>query len=349
VRLPDGTAQDVVGILAKMKHLIRKTYCALVPEFLRIAVHEFIHKDKKVRLGDENPDKHFIAIRCFDRHMGMGAIILLTIKNLMYAKEMGYIPVVDLLNAESQYHDKTAFGKDNAWEYYFEQPCANNYQNISKSKNVVITTAGNGSSINFFKSRNFMLKLAYFEKDPDGIVTECKKYYRQYIKFNKEVKKRLDGDYEKILKDKGKILGVIGRGAEFALKKPKNHRVAPPPAVLLKKVKDVFVQEGFHYVFLATEDCDIYQLFKNEFKDRLLDIGQKRVSSADVEKHSWLADVNFGYGEREKYKLGLDYLSSLYLLSKCNGICGSVTCGAIVAYIMSDGYQYEYFFDLGIY
>lgn len=302
-----------------------------------------------ISLGNENPDKTFLIIRTFEKSTGLGASITIAIRNIMYADKMGYIPIIDQMSIESQYHDKIAFGKDNAWEYYFEQPTAYNLENISKSKNIVLCKNENGHKIDSFKHRNIAFEIYYFDKDINGVILEYKKYFRQYIKFSKEVEKKMYGDYENVLKGKGKILGVVGRGAEFILKKPKNHRVVPEPNVLLDKVKEIFKQEKFDHIYLATEDNDIYLLFKDEFKEKLLDNDQKRVSSMDVKKHDYLSEVPFDYGEREKYKLGLDYLSSMYLLSKCNGICGGVVSATVIAYIMSEGYEYQYFFDLGVY
>jgi len=337
-------------------NIFKKLYKAIAPKALknmiagfRQRIADFRHRNREACWGSENPDKVFLLLQIIGKHIGLAAAMLIAIRNIMYAEKMGYIPIIDLMNVESQYHDKIAFGKDNAWEYYFDQPCIYGLQDISKSKNIIIFKNENKHKIDFFKWENIAFELMHFDKDLEGRILEYKKYFKQYIKFSKKMQEKMHKDYETILEGKEKVLGVVGRGAEFILRKPQNHRVVPEPSVLLEKTKEVFKQQKFNYIYLATEDCDVYQLFKEHFKEKLLDNGQRRVSFADVEKHDFLADVNFNYAERPKYNLGFDYLSSIYLLSKCNGILGSVVSATIVAYIMSDGYEYQYFFDLGVY
>jgi len=324
----------------------------LIPEFIRKSIREEIYfykiRDRKVKLGNDNKDKTFLVIRDDNRFSGIGSILSLVITNIIYARKLGYIPVVDLLNVESQYHDKVKVGVENAWEYYFLQPSNYNLQDISNSKNVIISIGESGNK-KIINKRNIANKIYLFDKENINVILEYKKYYKEYIKFIPEIKEKFENDYIKILKNKGRVLGVIGRGTDFISKKPKNHRVIPEPSVLLNKVIEIYKQEKFDYIYLATEDNDIFKLFKDEFSDKMLDNEQKRISQSDIENHYRLSDAEFDYGERQKYKLGIDYLSSINLLSKCSGICGGVTSATAIAYIMSNGYEFEYFFDLGIY
>lgn len=329
--------------------MVRKLYKLIVPKKIKDFISKYRYGHRRISLGEDNPDKTFFVLQNIAKHTGICSNITVVLRNIMYANKMNYITIVDQFNRESQYHDKIAFGKDNAWEYYFEQPCGYDLQDISKSKNIIICKSEDGHEIDFFRTKNVEFELIYFEKNPNGRILEYKKYFRKYIKFNKKAQEKIDCDYNKVLKGKGKILGVVGRGAEFFIKKPKNHRIMPQPKVLIEKAIEAFYSHNFDYIYLATEDKNIYNIFKEQFGEKLLDNGQRRVEGKDFANVNYISEINFNNEEKEKYNLGLDYLSSVCLLSKCNGLMGGVCNATIVAYIMSEGFEYEYFFDLGIY
>jgi hypothetical protein len=51
----------------------------------------------------------------------------------------------------------------------------------------------------------------------------------------------------------------------------------------------------------------------------------------------------------DKYLSGLEYLSSLNILSKCPCFIGGRTAGTIGVYLMTDGFEYDYTWDKGFY
>jgi hypothetical protein len=65
--------------------------------------------------------------------------------------------------------------------------------------------------------------------------------------------------------------------------------------------------------------------------------GKKFLSELKVDNYS------------EKWHNTIDYYSTIYILSKCDGLLAGLTCGSICAYMMSKGYGYTHFWDLGRY
>ena len=53
---------------------------------------------------------------------GLGWYILYTLCGIRFAVENNFIPVVDWRNCKIPQYDASKVGKENVWEYYFEQP-----------------------------------------------------------------------------------------------------------------------------------------------------------------------------------------------------------------------------------
>ena len=101
----------------------------------------FKWREKRTCNGPENPDKTFYVIR----YRFMGGIFGLMgyyIPQIQYALEKGLIPIIDLQNMPNMYLEDDKFGKENAWEYFFEQPYGFTLKDIEHSKNVILGNAG---------------------------------------------------------------------------------------------------------------------------------------------------------------------------------------------------------------
>ena len=86
-------------------------------------------KEKHTSYGNENPDKTFYITGVVDQRGGLFWMMLFNLHRIAYALEKGWVPVVDWQNQPNQYLENADLHKENAWEYYFEQPC--NYHLIS--------------------------------------------------------------------------------------------------------------------------------------------------------------------------------------------------------------------------
>ena len=53
--------------------------------------------------------------------------------------------------------------------------------------------------------------------------------------------------------------------------------------------------------------------------------------------------------ENDKYLQGKEYLTTIYILSKCNCIIAARASGTVAADIMSQGWEYAKYYDLGVF
>jgi hypothetical protein len=294
------------------------------------------NREKRTSYGTENSDKIFYITGIVDKRGGLFWMLLYNLSRIAYALEKGWIPVVDWQNRPNQYLENEKLYKENAWEYYFEQPCNYNLASINRSKNIIQDHRIDG------------LILDYHIETNEEYFSYLKAIFKKYIRFNEFTHNYIEKEYQTILKDKDKILGVLCRGTDYMHKKPDGHPIQPEPEKVIKKAKEVMADQQLDYIYLATEDQDIYELFRNEFGEKVLTNRQNRFTKQEVAKVQYLYQIKQDR-ENDKYWLGLEYLSSMYLLSKCNSFISGRTRGATGVLLMTDGFDYRYIWNLGVY
>ena len=149
--------------------------------------------------------------------------------------------------------------------------------------------------------------------------------FKRYIRFSRETEMKLQEMRDSVMPQDVKILGVLCRGTDYLLKKPKNHPVQPEPQVVIKDAEAIMKKYGCDYVFLATEDQDILDMFKSHFGTKLKYIKQNRVTHEQMKNVNRLMSIS-SKSNRDKYLMGVEYLSATYILSKCHCFIGG-RCG----------------------
>lgn len=292
-------------------------------------------REKKYSYGDDNPDKTFYVIGVNHTSAGLFAIVKSISCHVIYAIQKGYIPVIDMQNFRSQLNDGVK--QSNAWEAYYKQPCNYGLGDIKHSKNIVVSSSlpyPDGVEIGF----DTTLDKNSYDKYHD--------LFKQYIVPNVAVATYADMKYASVIADKKQVLGVLCRGTDYTENKPVGHSIQPSPQQAIDKVREVMAEQGFEYVFLATEDRKIFDHFKHEFGDKLLFSGQKLYDGMNGKKY--LSEIPVSCSA-EKWQNIVDYYATIYILSKCDGLVAGLTCGSICSYFMTDGYEYVYFWNLGKY
>jgi hypothetical protein len=297
------------------------------------------NREKQTSYGIENPDKTFYITGVADTRGGLFWLMLFNLNRIAYALQQGWIPIVDWQNQPNQYLEKGCLYKENAWEYYFEQPCNYNLNSIKHSKNVI-------QGIGSLSVDNLILD-CYIEIN-DEYFPYLKKIFKQYIRFNEFTYNYIDKEYKTVLKGKNKVLGVLCRGTDYVLRKPEGHPIQPEPEKVIKKAKEVMNDKHLDYIYLASEDQEIFELFRKEFGEKLLTNKQERFTKQELANVTYLYQIKHER-EKDKYLLGLEYLSSMYLLSKCHSFISGRTRGATGVLLMTDGFDYQYIWNLGIY
>lgn len=287
------------------------------------------------RFGKENPDKTFYVVRRRDCYCGLFSLFITNLQRIDDALKEGYIPVVDLQNEFNIYLAKDKIGKENAWEYYFKQPCGYTLRDIQKSRNVII---GSGAVPNArFSYRDFVMGK-----------TEGMDYWRgmvkKYMQLSDDAMRKVEEEYSRLFDPTDRVLGVKCRGTDYVKCKPKNHPIQPTPEQAVSKAEEIFREQGCTKVFLATEDATFYHIFAERFGDKLI---TNKTEYADYKGGSQ------GKEEYERegggYEAGMEYLVTTMLLARCQCLCAGRASGLVGALLLTEGYEYTYIFDLGTY
>jgi hypothetical protein len=305
------------------------------------------YKTHEVRksYGNEMPDKTFYITSINEVWCGLFAIIVHQLEHILYAVERGYIPIIDLQNCYNQYLGEKEFFKENSWEYFFEQPMGYGLRDIKKAKNVIIGI-NSGHPNKWNKTIPF---LSYRECHNADTIAYYKEKFAKYIIFNSKTMSFLTEKHNEMFKDKGRILGIHCRGTDFTALKPSGHAIQPKPDEVIEKAEQVMNEYRCDHLYLATEDADIYDLFEAHFGSRLiLDKATRRWRVCDLKGKS-NSKVLASDDSAGKYKGGIDYLSQIYLLSKCNCFVSGATLGSLGVMLMTDKFEYQYIWNLGYY
>lgn len=175
--------------------------------------------------------------------------------------------------------------------------------------------------------------------------------YNEFIHLNSYCKEYVEKEYRVIIEGK-RVLGVICRGTDYIATKPKYHPVQPTVDEVVLEAKRVMKMNKYDYIYLATEEESIVEQFIRELgKEKVLTNARKYYDKAysHMDKNSLLYQVNFKRENDQFYK-GLEYLSSMILLSRCSALIGG-HCGGTDLALFFNNLQYEYvhIFNKGVY
>lgn len=176
------------------------------------------------------------------------------------------------------------------------------------------------------------------------------KVYHDFVIFNKETKKYVDNEYKAIIEPHKRVLGVLCRGTDYVKLEPKGHPIQPTVEQVIAEVKVEILKLNINKIYLATEEKRITARFEEEFPGQIL--VNKRKYYDDLfygNNFDLIGSVSFEREDDDKLK-GLEYLSSIFLLSKCTALIAGNTGGSCAALYMNN-HQYEYWklYQLGYY
>lgn len=288
------------------------------------------------RCGPENKDKTFYVIRRRDLYCGLFSLFLTNLQRIDDAVKMGYIPVVDMQNYFNIYLAEDKIGKENSWEYFFEQPMGYGLQDIARSRNVII---GSGAVPQMFP----YLKMDFLT-GKSGELAYWRKLTKKYIRLSAEAQKVVQAEYDRLFGEGDVVLGVLCRGTDYTASKPKNHPAQPSPQEAVEQAVRMYHEYGCNKVFLATEDGTYYKLFQETFGEHLI---TNRTEYAEYQGGSIGKETY--ERENDSYWTGMQYLITIELLSRCRYLCAGCTSGTVGALLLTEGYEDIYLFDLGIY
>lgn len=299
------------------------------------------NRARKKTYGDLNKDKQIYIIRIRKETLGLMGYYMSVLGHIRFAKSKGYIPVVDMKNYKNTYLKEEEVGHINSWEYYFEQPSSVFLDDAYKSKNVILSSMESPVEAdprlfyyNVYKKDNMPL---YYKLVEDNIL------------FNNETRAILDETYRAITKNVvGGVLGVVSRGTDL-LGFP-GHSVQPTTEELMVETEKVMKQYGCKYIFLASDTDRAVREFKKKFgSEYVLTNSCKRYDDCKNNGTNVLSDVHFER-ENDGYMKGMEYLTTMWCLSNCDVLFGSLVGATVAALCMNKGkYKHVEIYDKGVY
>lgn len=260
-----------------------------------------------------------------DYHTFNASFLQNMVSLMAYSILNGYLPHIELKGRKQGWIN---------WDTFFEQPF-----NTKKSEVSCVC-----DRTDFVLSGNF--RTVY---QPRTLRILCD-LFQHLVILNKQTKEYIDNDYSSIICPDMKVLGVCCRGTDYLKLRPAFHPVQPDINDVIIEAQRLIEECGFSHIYLATEEEEYEKMFRKVFGGIVITnkrhyIGQK----FHTQGLSWCHQVNLGI-ENEKYVKGLEYLSSMVILSRCKGLIGGNCGGSKLALMLSNlDYEYWHLWDLGLY
>lgn len=248
---------------------------------------------------------------------------------IFYALYRGCVPVIHI-NQDRPF--------DNKWDWYFKQPFEVMNIDISNFEFVECDILNHD-----------------IRPDMQMIYTPASWKYRLFrllshifLQLNDQTEAYVAREIE-IIGSPSSMLGVLMRGTDYIKLKPKGHPVQPEPEKVISRVADMFSQGGFEAVYVATEEKRLYDMVGNA-------VGWKNVRENKRQYYDkiyyqsdelLIGKVRFDR-ENDNYLKGLEYLSSLMILSKCQTLVAG-NCGGTLYAMLLATYRDPYIFNYGVY
>ena len=172
-----------------------------------------------IKKGNPNKPTYYI-IRRQDPTVGLFSNYLIFAGKIKYALQNGFIPVIDMKNYPNAYLQPNLLGKENAWEYYFEQPFKINLDEAYNSENVILSSGDDGEFVSG--------TMATFN-NKNNILTEWRMLVKLgLLKVRDDLMKEFTDTYNKIFSENDRVMGVLMRGTDYTARRPNGHPIPPP-------------------------------------------------------------------------------------------------------------------------
>lgn len=306
---------------------------------INYAISKNLYRVEK-KTGRKNLSKSkYLIIRRKTDHPGLGlfAYYITMLAWIDYALRNDMIPVIDMQNYENQYHEAGQVGKVNTWELFFKQPCGISLEEAlatGKTRYVWsdLPEYQPNDSLDFLYNKEMVSYYHYIAKE----YIQCQPDVLDYLQKQEN---EIFGEIEP-----SRILGVLARGTDYTGRKPFFNPIQPNISEMIPIIDDHLKKYQCDRIFVATEDENLLRTLKGQYGDQLLFTNQKRVTGITTE----LCDDKQFMSTSAKMR-GMQYLASIYLLSKCRGLVAGRTAGTVGAILLADDYKFVHVITKGRY
>ncbi len=346
-------------------NFILKLYRKLVPEKVRRACNvslqkmQTAYKNKRAmqvhRYGDLNKDKTFYVIYSqWPQTWGLATTVSIVLNNIKYATERGWIPVVDLKRCYiPAIQNEEHRGKENAWEYYFEQPVPGySLEDVYQSRRVILAP-DKGQPYGSMDWKNM-------QQLTDEMYTPYFKATEKYIRIRPDILERALEIRKTLFGRAGnsKVLGIGMRAGLYWGEVAHTEMYVDHPRGLnideyIEYAHRYMREFGCEYIFLSPDDRYYMERMKREFGEKCLYMEGRTLpryfddegNPLSEEEGSWIENDKQSFEERS-----VDYLIETYLLSTCDALFRVQGGGSVLACLLNNRrYENYYMVDRGVY
>lgn len=306
--------------------------------------------ERPVQLGKMNSDILFYVIGYYHDsnflHQGVLSTWLDFMPQVMYALQKGYVPIIDMKNNwKPMMLDESNKGKVNAWELYFKQPSQKyDLENVLHSKNVI-----------FAKNKRLYLSydIQWANLPLSDVDFETCKRMIKYGNLSDNIINAGDAFININFPVGKKIIGVSFRRAfeklhyfNSELTPPGTHNVRVTLSGLLEIIRDVLFKFNYEYIFFTADDRESYGVVKKEFGPKCIFVQRPVGHHFEDNKPVPLdrPDVlccEFNKRDNDCMLREMEYMTDVYILSKCDSLLAAGGSADLFAYILNDK-KYEH-------
>ena len=299
--------------------------------------------DKLIQKSKNSSDSVLILKRT-PPGAGLFSNYMLILEHLSLNPNQKYL--IDWKNFKTHYNEKNkVLGTKNAFEYYWEQPSNYDLDFVYKNMNYFITDDRYDEVI-----FNFYDIATLFDNDHIKQLNAASKL----IPLNKTSQNYLENKYKTIIKNID-TLGIFHRSTDY-IKKNQKRCILTNSDQLIAKTHEFYKSKKFDQIFISSDDNSAIDHFKDKINLDLNIVHAERslVNSATNErtfdKNSAFITKTKSNRKNDTYLFGLEYLTDIYLLSKCKYFIGGFTSGTAAMFVLNNNkFEDKFIFDLGRY
>lgn len=268
--------------------------------------------------------KYYIIRRS---HMGAGFFSNYNwvMGHIVFARRLGYIPVVDMENYKTLYsEDEPIGGGMNAWNYYFENVGKVDLKEAYAGKYVL----GEDRALRKYAEK-FCGKI--YRYPSDKAVDFYYPIIQEYIRIRPEIQKSFEDEWSKMMQVPS--LGVHIRGTD--MRNDLGHPVPVTVEKYMEKAGDMLKDNpDLKVIFLATDEEDVIEKFQKKFSPKGIPVQYNDAFRAGTRQRTGIHEMEVKTPRKQhKYRMGMEVLKDAWFLSKCEYLlCGhsNITNVAII-------------------
>lgn len=247
----------------------------------------------------------------------------------------GYLPVVEVPGGE---------GLPNLWGAFFKQP----YEILGIDYETYAAKAEHFNEIDPVWGPGYKANLI-----PRELMCATN-LYRELVVLNETSRSYVDKEVDEILGDKT-LLGVLVRGTDLGKQHPMDHPRQPQLERVAYDIAEELKTGIYDGIYLASDDEEVEEFISKNLPGVKLFTNKRHYlndlynSATPGEDTIYLTDL-MEEQKTDYYAFGMEYLSSIFLLSKCESLIAGNTLGSSAAlFLNGNKYCKHLLYDLGFY